>query len=114
MLRRRLERAGYRVREAVDGRQAVDEVERACPDLVLMDLELPGMDGWEATRRIRAGAVGRRLPIIAVSAHAMRRDLDAALAAGCDACAAKPVELETLLQRVESLLRGARTGVGAG
>lgn len=103
MLSRRLIRSGYSVTIAVDGQEAVDMALNSTPDIVLMDLSLPVIDGWEATRRIRAAEQGK-LPIIALSAHAMAGDRAKALAAGCDDFDTKPVELPQLLAKIEALL----------
>ncbi len=103
MLSRRLERKGYNVAIAVDGKQAVDMAAATLYDLILMDMSLPVMDGWEATRQIRA--VGNKVPIIALTAHAMDGDEQKARAAGCDDYDTKPVELPRLLGKIESLLK---------
>jgi len=108
MLSRRLIRRGFEVVLAVDGEEGVSAAEREAPDLILMDMSLPVVDGWEATRRIRASAAGRRVPIIALTAHAMAGDRDRALQAGCDDYDTKPVELVRLLDKINRLLeRGA-------
>ncbi|NRF69492.1 response regulator [Aquincola sp. S2] len=104
MLSRRLERKGYQVLLAIDAEQGLALAAREAPDLVLMDLSLPGIDGLEATRRLKAAAATRRLPVIALTAHAMARDRDLALAAGCDDFDTKPVELPRLLAKIEALL----------
>ena len=108
MIARRLERRGYRVVRAADGQEAVEMAARERPDLILMDVSLPVMDGPEATRRIRARA--QTIPIIALTAHAMSGDRDRALQAGCDDYHAKPVELPRLLAQMEALLAKAATG----
>jgi CheY-like chemotaxis protein len=108
MLSRRLQRRGYRVVRAADGQEAVAMAARERPDLILMDVSLPVMDGLEATRRIRARA--QTIPIIALTAHAMSGDRDRALQAGCDDYHAKPVELPRLLAQMEALLAKAATG----
>jgi two-component system cell cycle response regulator DivK len=102
MLSRRLERKGYTVGIAVDGRQAVDMAASAPYDLILMDMSLPVLDGWEATRQIRAG--GSKVPIIALTAHAMDGDERKAREAGCDDYDTKPIELPRLLGKMEALL----------
>jgi two-component system cell cycle response regulator DivK len=102
MLSRRLERKGYTVEIAVDGQQAVEIATGAPHDLILMDMSLPVLDGWEATRRIRAA--GNKIPIIALTAHAMEGDEQKARAAGCDDYDTKPVELPRLLGKIEALL----------
>ena len=108
MLSRRLRRRGYLVVRAADGQEAVEMAARETPDLILMDVSLPVMDGLEATQRIRARA--QTTPIIALTAHAMSGDRDRALQAGCDDYHAKPVELPHLLARMEALLARAATG----
>ena len=103
MLSRRLERKGYTVAIAVDGQQAVDMAAATPYDLILMDMSLPVLDGWEATRQIRA--TGSKVPIIALTAHAMEGDEQKARAAGCDDYDTKPVELPRLLAKIEALLQ---------
>ena len=111
MLSRRLQRKGHVIVQAADGQEAVEMATRERPDLILMDVGLPVMDGLEATRRIRAHALTQSTPIIAVTAHAMSDDRDKALRAGCDDYHAKPVELPRLLAQMEALLaRAARAG----
>jgi two-component system cell cycle response regulator DivK len=107
VLSRRLERRGYRVLLAVDGPQAVSVAHAAKPDLILMDLGLPGIDGFEATTRLKADAATRHIPIIVLSAHAMTNDRDKALAAGGDDFDTKPVRFQQLLGKIESLLTKA-------
>jgi CheY-like chemotaxis protein len=107
MLSRRLQKKGYEVVMAVDGEQGVAMAETQAPALVLMDMSLPGLDGWEATRRLKAAAGTRAIPVIALTAHAMAGDREKALAAGCDDFDTKPIELERLLAKIEALL--ART-----
>ena len=102
MLSRRLARHGYVVVMAVDGRQALAMARTERPDLVLMDMSLPVLDGWEATRRLRADPASRHLPVIALTAHAMAGEQ--ALAAGCDDYATKPVDLPRLLGQMAALL----------
>ena len=104
MLSRRLMRRGYEVAVAVDGAQGVAMAQSEKPDLVLMDLSLPGIDGWEAARRIKAGADTKHLPVIGLTAHAMAGDREKALEAGCDDYDTKPIELERLIGKIESLL----------
>ena len=105
MLSRRLERKGHQVTIATDGQQAIDLVSSEKPDLVLMDMSLPVIDGWEATRRLKASDATRSIPIIALTAHAMAEDERKAREAGCDDYDTKPVELDRLLQKMEALLR---------
>jgi CheY-like chemotaxis protein len=107
MLSRRLERKGYAVAIAVNGQQAVDMAAADPPALVLMDMSLPVLDGWEATRRIKANAATRGIPIIALTAHAMQGDEQKAKEAGCDDYDTKPVELPRLLAKIEALLSRA-------
>jgi len=108
MLRRRLERKGIEVIVAKDGAEGIETAEREHPDLILMDLSLPVIDGWEAARRLKEVAATRAIPIIALSAHAMAGDRERALAAGCDDYDTKPVDLKSLLAKIEALLeRGA-------
>jgi two-component system cell cycle response regulator DivK len=104
MLSRRLARRGYEVAIAVDGEAGVAAAARECPDLILMDMSLPGIDGWEATRQLKAQEATRATPIIGLSAHAMSGDHDKALAAGCDDYDTKPVELPRLIGKIEALL----------
>jgi CheY-like chemotaxis protein len=108
MLSRRLVRRGYEVEIAVDGAQGVEMARTERPDLVLMDLSLPVIDGWEATRRIKNAADTRHLPIIGLTAHAMASDREKALEAGCDDYDTKPVELDRLLTKIEALLQRAK------
>jgi CheY-like chemotaxis protein len=105
MLSRRLQRRGYEVLLAVDGEDGVDVARANTPDLVLMDMSLPTVDGWEATRRLKADDLLRHIPIIALTAHAMANDRDKALLAGCDDYDTKPIELPRLLAKMEALLR---------
>jgi CheY-like chemotaxis protein len=103
-LSRRLERRGYRVVLATDGYEAVSMGRSVKPDLILMDLGLPGIDGWEATRRLKADPETHQIPIIVLSAHAMTNDRDMALAAGGDEFDTKPVRFHQLLEKIETLL----------
>lgn len=107
MFSRRLIRKGYGVVMAEDGAQAVEVASREKPDIVLMDMSLPVIDGWEATRRLKAGEGTRRIPVIALTAHAMSGDREKALEAGCDDYDTKPIELPRLLEKMQALL--ART-----
>jgi two-component system, cell cycle response regulator DivK len=112
MLSRRLGRNGFEIVIAVDGGQGVSLATREQPDLILMDMSLPVMDGWEATRRIKSDAATRSIPVIALTAHALVEDREKALAAGCDDFDTKPVELPRLLEKIKRLLDGkiAETG----
>ena len=107
MLSRRLERKGYQVVLAVDGQAGVEMAVSEAPDLVLMDMSLPVLDGWEATRRLKADPATAHIPVIALTAHAMSSDRDKALEAGCDDYDTKPVELPRLLGKIEALLSRA-------
>jgi CheY-like chemotaxis protein len=104
MLSRRLERKGYQVVMAVDGAEAVAMAQSELPALILMDMSLPIIDGWEATRRIKANEALKKIPIIALTAHAMAGDEQKAKEAGCDDYDTKPVELPRLLGKMEALL----------
>ena len=104
MLSRRLERRGFQVVIAVDGQQGVDLALAAKPDLILMDMSLPVLDGWEATRRLKGAPETRGIPIIALTAHAMAGDRAKALEAGCDDYDTKPIELPRLLEKIDALL----------
>ena len=107
MLSRRLERKGYEVALAVDGQSGVEMAQTHAPDLILMDMSLPVLDGWEATRRLKAAPATQRIPVIALTAHAMSSDREKALEAGCDDYDTKPVELPRLLGKIEALLGAA-------
>lgn len=104
VVKNRFTRAGFTVLVATDGEQGVAMAAAERPDLILMDLRLPVLDGWEATRRIKAQPETRHIPIIALTAHAMSGDREKALAAGCDDFDTKPVELPRLLEKVRALL----------
>ncbi len=104
MLSRRLERRGYEVVIAVDGQEGVDLAQSAAPDLILMDMSLPVIDGWEATRQLKANDKVKSVPIIALTAHAMSGDREKALEAGCNDYDTKPIELPRLLGKIEALL----------
>jgi CheY-like chemotaxis protein len=103
MLKNRLTRKGFTVLIAMDGVQGVAMAASEQPELILMDLSLPVLDGWEATRRIKAAENTRHIPVIALSAHAMTGDREKALAAGCDDFDTKPVEIDRLIKKIESL-----------
>jgi len=104
MLARRLTRRGFTVVLAADGLLAVSRAREALPDLILMDMSLPEIDGWEATRRVRRDPLTAGIPIIALTAHAMTSDRDQSFAAGCDEFETKPVDLVRLLEKIEALL----------
>jgi len=104
MLSRRLARRGYEVTIAVDGEQGVAMARSEAPALILMDMSLPGLDGWEATRQIKAAPETRAIPVIALTAHAMSGDREKAVAAGCDDFDTKPVDLARLLEKIEAQL----------
>ena len=101
MLTRRLQRRGYDVVVSADGEEGISKVQSDRPDLVLMDMDLPILDGWEATRRLKAAAETQAIPIIALTAHAMAGDREKALEAGCDDYDTKPVEFSRLLEKIE-------------
>jgi two-component system cell cycle response regulator DivK len=107
MLSRRLARKGYEVLLAVDGQSGVEMTHAQAPDLVLMDMSLPVLDGWEATRRLKAAPDTQNIPIIALTAHAMSSDRDKALEAGCNDYDTKPIEMPRLLEKIEALLNPA-------
>ena len=104
MLSRRLVRNGFEVVIAVDGLEGVNLAASIQPDLILMDLSLPVIDGWEATRRVKANPATAKIPVIALTAHAMAQDKEKALTAGCDDFDTKPVELARLLEKINGLL----------
>ena len=104
MLSRRLLRKGYEVVMALDGQQAVEMAAAEKPDLILMDMSLPVLDGWEATRRIKAAAETRAIPVIALTAHAMSGDREKALESGCDDYDTKPIDLPRLLEKMTAAL----------
>jgi CheY-like chemotaxis protein len=105
MLSRRLERRGYEVGIAVDGEEAVSKAQEMLPDLILMDLSLPLIDGWEASRRLKSAPETSDIPIIALTAHAMSADEERAKSAGCDDFDTKPVDLVRLLEKIETQLK---------
>ena len=104
MLSRRLARRGYEVVMAVDGEEGIAAAKAKNPDLILMDMGLPMIDGWEATRRLKAEPLTRAIPVIGLTAHAMAGDREKVIEAGCDDYDTKPVELPRLLQKIEALL----------
>ena len=104
MLSRRLIRRGFEVLIAVDGQQGVDMAAAESPALILMDMSLPVLDGWEATRQVKAAEATRDIPVIALTAHAMAGDRDKAIAAGADDFDTKPIDLDRLLGKMEALL----------
>jgi CheY-like chemotaxis protein len=107
VLKSRLTRAGHTVLVAPDGAQAVTMAAAERPDLILMDLSLPVLDGWEATRRIKSALETRHIPVIALTAHAMAGDREKAIAAGCDDFDTKPVEMPRLLGKIQALVKRA-------
>ena len=104
MLSRRLERRGFAIVMAMDGQQGVDMARSEKPDLILMDMSLPVMDGWTATQTIKADAELAKIPVIALTAHAMAGDREKAMAAGCDDYDTKPIELPRLLEKIGKYL----------
>ena len=109
MLSRRLIRRGFEVIFAVDGQQGVDLAKSEHPDIILMDMSLPVIDGWEATRRVKANDATKGVPVIGLTAHAMSGDREKAIEAGCDDYDTKPVELERLIGKMEKLLGAAKS-----
>jgi two-component system cell cycle response regulator DivK len=109
MLSRRLLKQGFEMVMAVDGEQAIDLARSEAPDLILMDISLPGLDGWEATRRLKAGPETRSIPIIALTAHAMAGDREKSLAAGCNDYDTKPIDFRRLLEKIQGFLDKAAT-----
>jgi len=106
MLSRRLQRKGFQVLLAVDGQEGLQRAREELPDLILMDMNLPIVDGWEATRQLKADELTGRIPVIGLTAHAMAGDREKCLAAGCDQYDSKPVELDRLLEKIRALLPG--------
>jgi CheY-like chemotaxis protein len=104
MLSRRLIREGYEVITAVDGSEGISTAQSAGPDIILMDMSLPKIDGWEATKRLKADAATSHIPVIALTAHAMVTDRYKALQAGCDDYDTKPVEFHRLVSKIEAVL----------
>jgi two-component system, cell cycle response regulator DivK len=109
MLSRRLIRRGFEVIFAVDGQQGVDLARSERPDIILMDMSLPVIDGWEATRRVKSDDATRGVPVIGLTAHAMSGDRERAMEAGCDDYDTKPVELDRLIGKIERLLGTAKS-----
>jgi CheY-like chemotaxis protein len=109
MLSRRLQRRGYEVIIAVDGQQGVELARSESPDVILMDMSLPVMDGWEATRTLKSSPDTKHLPVIALTAHAMSTDREKAMEAGCDDYDTKPIELTRLLAKIEALIQAGAT-----
>ncbi len=107
MLSRRLIKKGHEVSIAIDGAEGVAKAKAELPEIILMDMSLPVIDGWEATRQIKADDAVKQIPVIALTAHAMISDRDKALAAGCDDFDTKPVELARLLEKIDALLNKA-------
>jgi two-component system, cell cycle response regulator DivK len=105
MLSRRLERRGYQVILAMDGRRGLAAARSEAPDLILMDMSLPEIDGWEVTRQLKSDDTTRGIPVIALTAHAMSSDRQKALEAGCDDYDTKPVEFQRLLMKIQTMLR---------
>ncbi|MCH6582816.1 MAG: response regulator [Proteobacteria bacterium] len=110
MLSRRLARKGYEVVIAIDGQQGVEMARSETPDLILMDMSLPVLDGWEATRQLKTAPETQAIPVIALTAHAMAGDREKAVEAGCNDYDTKPIELPRLLEKIEALLVRASSG----
>jgi CheY-like chemotaxis protein len=110
MLSRRLQRRGHEVLTAVDGESGLALTRSEAPALILMDMSLPGIDGWDATRQLKADPATRAIPVIALTAHAMAGDREKALAAGCDDFDTKPIDLDRLLGKIAALLGGKGQG----
>jgi two-component system cell cycle response regulator DivK len=114
MLSRRLRRKGFEVLVATDGQEGIAMAQRELPDLVLMDLSLPDLDGWEATRRLKKDAKTQHIPVIALTAHAMSGDREKAIDAGCDEYDTKPIDLRRLLSKMVRFVEDPDPGAGAG
>jgi two-component system cell cycle response regulator DivK len=112
MLARRLSRRGYQAIVAADGKRGIAAAQAQSPDLIVMDMSLPELDGWEATRRLKADPATRSIPIVALTAHAMASDRKKAMDAGCDDYHTKPVDFESLVRSIEAFLEARRRGVG--
>lgn len=113
LITRRLAKRGYLVIEAVDGNQGLEIATQESPDLIVADLGLPGMDGCELTRRLKAGQATKQIPVLALTAYARTEDRERALAAGCDEFETKPIQFETLLTKIKHLLDRRETGSAA-
>jgi two-component system cell cycle response regulator DivK len=113
MLSRRLTKRGYQIAIALDGEQGVELARSELPDLILMDMSLPLKDGWQATAEIKADPATSGIPVIGLSAHAMSGDRDKAMQAGCDDYDTKPVELDRLLSKIETLLADGQSATGS-
>ena len=109
IMQRRLEREGYRVETAQTGKESLEKIRNISPDLVLMDMSMPMIDGWEATRRIKADPELKRIPVMALTANAIEGARERCLAAGCDDYETKPVDFDRLLKKIRLLLGGSRT-----
>jgi CheY-like chemotaxis protein len=107
MLSRRLQRKGYQILLAADGRQGLAMAQSQSPDLILLDLSLPEIDGWEAARSLKADPLTQHIPVVALTAHAMAQDREKAFEAGCDDYDTKPVDFQRLLGKIEALLAEA-------
>ncbi len=110
MLKPRLQRRGFEVIVATDGQEGIDLTRHEMPDLIIMDLSLPVLDGWTASEQLKSSTDTRHIPIIALSAHAMAGDREKALAAGCDDYDTKPVEFKRLVEKINALLAGTDSG----
>ena len=110
MLSRRLTRNGYDIVIAVDGQEGINKAASEMPNLILMDMSLPVVDGWEATRRIKADPTTQKIPVIALTAHAMAQDKEKALSAGCDDFDTKPVDIQRLMGKIQALIGTAGIG----
>lgn len=105
ILSRRLVRSGFEVVMAVNGQEGIDMASSEKPDLILMDMSLPVLDGWDATRKLKADASTAKIPVIALTAHAMETDREKALAAGCDDFDTKPIEMPRLLEKISAFIK---------
>ena len=109
ILTRRLKKRGYDLVVAVDGAEGIEMAKTEAPDLILMDMSLPVVDGWEATRKLKAAEATRSIPVVALTAHAMTTDREQAVQAGCDAYETKPIDLPRLLEVIETLLSAGKS-----